>query len=177
MKIAVVNLGDEIVSYIDKQKVHEQGLLHRAFSLCIFNSSGKMLIHQRALDKYHSAGLWTNTCCSHLPENAEFVSFMHQRLQDEMGFDCELQPAFRFHYQTSFENGLIENEIDHVFVGLFDRDPQVNPTEVVDWQWLSIAEIQQQIANAPHRFSYWFKHMMLRVEELTIVAYRTEFAK
>lgn len=166
MKIAVVNLGDEVVSYIEKQEVHERGLLHRAFSLFIFNSRGEILLHQRAMDKYHSAGLWTNTCCSHLPENADFLPFMHERLQDEMGIDCELHPAFRFHYQISFENGLIENEIDHVFVGLSDTDPQANPTEVQAWQWLSISDIQQQIADSPQRFSYWFKQVMLRITEL-----------
>ncbi len=130
MKIALLNDNDEIISYKDKLIVHTEGLLHRAFSIVIFNSNNEILLQKRAPDKYHSGSLWTNTCCSHLPEGNEMSQFIHTRLKQEMGFDCELNFLEKFHYKTTFENGLIENEIDYLYTGKFDGNPSPDISEV-----------------------------------------------
>lgn len=117
----IVNTSGQTIGTMDKMAAHKSGTMHRAFSVFIFNSKGQLLLQQRAFDKYHSGGLWTNTCCSH-PKLGEFtLDAAHRRLQEEMGMDCELTELFQFSYRHEFENGLIENEYDHVFMGISDE--------------------------------------------------------
>src|SRR5690606_27681590 len=119
---------------------HQRGLLHRAFSVLIFNSEGKALLHKRAEGKYHSSGLWTNTCCGHPNKGETTADAAYRRLGEEMGFQTSLTYQFTFSYRTEFDNGLIENEIDHVYFGEYNGDFEVNPDEVSDYKWLSMSE-------------------------------------
>ncbi|HCT30272.1 MAG TPA: isopentenyl-diphosphate delta-isomerase [Bacteroidales bacterium] len=158
--IALVDLNDKVVGFDDKLEVHRKGLLHRAFSIIIFNTKGELLLQRRAMDKYHSAGLWTNTCCSHLPKGFEMEQFVHQRLIEEMGFDCQLSFVKTFHYRIDFRDGMIENELDHVYVGSFDSSPNPNPSEVSDWRWINWNELLEDIKAKPESYTYWFKFML-----------------
>lgn len=159
-KIAIVNENDEITGFDEKLNVHLKGLLHRAFSCVVYNSSGEMLLQKRAVDKYHSGGLWTNTCCSHLVETLDFDEYLHQRLIHEMGFDCELKFHSKFHYKIKFENGLLENEIDHLYIGYWDGIPRPNPEEVSEYKWESPEVIIKKIRTAPDEYTYWFREIM-----------------
>jgi len=158
--IALVNTNDEIIGYDDKLKVHEQGILHRAFSIFIFNKKGEMLIHQRAHHKYHSPSLWTNTCCSHLYENMTMDECVHDRLQFEMGFDAEVDFKFKFTYRESFDNGLTEYETDHVFFGTWEGIPNPNIDEVASYKWISMNVLKNDIGKNPQNYTYWFKHIL-----------------
>jgi isopentenyl-diphosphate Delta-isomerase len=159
-QIAIVNISDEIVGYEEKQLVHTKGLLHRAFSVFIINSKRELLLQRRAEEKYHSAGLWTNTCCSHLPKGFEMKSYAHQRLMEEMGFGCELKYVETFHYSVDFHDGMIENEIDHIYFGVFDGDPNPDPTEVYDWRWNDINIVKDDVRLHPELYTYWFKYII-----------------
>lgn len=158
--ITLVNEKDEIIGYEEKLKVHEQGLLHRAFSVLIFNTEGKLLIHQRASHKYHSPGLWTNTCCGHPNEGEGILAAAERRLMEEMGFTTSLTYDFTFQYRAEFQNGLIENEIDHVFIGTYEADFQVNPEEVADFKWVELDGLHQEVEKNPELFTVWFKEIL-----------------
>ncbi len=136
--IALVDKKDNILGYDEKLKVHEEGILHRAFSIFIFNKKGEMLIHQRAHHKYHSPSLWTNTCCSHLLENMNMDECVHDRLQFEMGFDTNVNFQFKFTYKESFDNGLTEYETDHVYFGIWEGEANPNPDEVATYRWIPL---------------------------------------
>ena len=159
-KIILVTEKDEPIGTMEKLEAHEKGLLHRAFSVFIKNSEGKWLLQQRAKTKYHSGGLWTNTCCGHPRPGEETLSAAHRRLREEMGFDCPLEEAFVFHYQAELDHGLRENEIDHVFVGTFDGKINANPEEADGWSWKTREEIEKDIAARPKKYTYWFKATM-----------------
>jgi isopentenyl-diphosphate Delta-isomerase len=156
-RITLVDEDDYIVGYEDKMKVHKEGLLHRAFSIFVVNSQCQLLLQQRALNKYHSGGLWTNTCCSHAIKGEEFNITIHNRLNEEMGFDCQLHQLFKFRYQTTFDNGLIENELDYVFRGFYDGIPLPDPNEVSDWKWVDIDFLKEDIHLHPDLYTFWFK--------------------
>ncbi|HPD96301.1 MAG: isopentenyl-diphosphate Delta-isomerase [Bacteroidales bacterium] len=158
--ITLVDENDREVGYAEKLAVHQKGLLHRAFSVLVFNSKGEMLIHKRALSKYHSPGLWTNACCSHLPKGETMKEAIHSRLTFEMGIDCDLQLAFTFHYKVEFEQGLTENELDWVFFGLSDSVPKPNSDEVDSWRYMNVSELSTDIRLNPKNYTYWFKHIM-----------------
>ena len=131
-KVILVSETDEQLGLMGKMEAHEKGLLHRAFSVFIFNKDGELLLQQRALDKYHSPGLWTNTCCSHQREGETNLQAGKRRLLEEMGFSCELKELFSFVYKAPFDNGLTEHELDHVMVGYYDEDPVINcPANIV----------------------------------------------
>ncbi len=159
--IALVNSDDAITGYADKIEVHQKGLLHRAFSILIFNSEKQMLIHRRAGNKYHSPGLWTNACCSHLPQGASMQQVVYERLQHEMGVVCPLEHSFTFHYRVAVENDLIENEVDHVYFGRFDGNPIPNPDEVAEWKWIALSDLFNDVKHNPENYTYWFKHIIL----------------
>lgn len=159
--IALVDQDDAITGYADKMDVHVKGLLHRAFSIIIFNAKNEMLIHRRADEKYHSPGLWTNACCSHLPEGKEMDDIIYERLYHEMGIQCPLEHSFTFHYQVGFDHGLIENEIDHVYFGFFDGIPSPNPDEVSEWKWINLNDLYKDVITSPGSYTYWFKHIIL----------------
>jgi isopentenyl-diphosphate delta-isomerase len=155
--IILVNEQDEALATMEKLEAHRKGLLHRAFSVFIINTNKEMLLHQRAHHKYHSGGLWTNACCSHPMPGEDVQEAAHRRLQEEMGFNCSLQKLFTFTYHATFDNGLIEHEYDHVFLGTFDGAVIPDIEEVDEFGFFPLAEISRQIRDTPERFTYWFK--------------------
>lgn len=158
--VILVDEHDNEIGLMEKQEAHVKALLHRAFSVMVFNDKGEMLLQQRALSKYHSGGVWTNTCCSHPRQGETTEQAAHRRLQEEMGFDCELKLHQTFIYKAPFDNGLTEHELDHVFIGTYNQDPQINPEEVNDFHWISLSELDQQLRNQPEKFTVWFKMIM-----------------
>lgn len=153
----IVNTGGQAIGTMEKMAAHRSGVLHRAFSVFIFNSKGQLLLQQRALDKYHSGGLWTNTCCSHPRPGEETLSAAIRRLHEEMGMNCPLTELFQFSYRHEFENGLIENEYDHVFIGKSDQLPQPNPGEVAGFRYLDAELLIFELAEQPDLYTPWFK--------------------
>lgn len=155
-QVILVNEQDEVVGQMEKMEAHLKGILHRAFSVFIFNSKGEMLLQQRALDKYHSAGLWTNACCSHPRPGEGNVEAAQRRLKEELGFSIPLKKVFDFTYKTQFENGLTEHEVDHVFTGTYDGIIAPTPAEVADYKFLSIDQIANQLKTHPENYTSWF---------------------
>ncbi len=155
--VILVDALNNQTGIMEKQEAHTKALLHRAFSVFIFNNQNELLLQQRALGKYHSAGLWTNTCCSHPRPGEDTLEAAHRRLKEEMGLDCELSEKFSFIYQTPFDNGLSEHELDFVFTGVFNGMPRINPSEVAAFRWISLPDLEQEIAEHPQRFTIWFK--------------------
>lgn len=154
-KIALTDLDDNIIGYETKEEVHRRGLLHRAFSVFIIKD-GKMLIQMRNPDKYHSGGLWSNACCSHQREGEELVESVHRRMEEELGFDCDLTEQFSFIYRTQFRPDLIEYEFDHVFVGIYGGEVRVNPEEASEIRWISFDDLKEELVKKPEKFSSWF---------------------
>jgi isopentenyl-diphosphate delta-isomerase len=164
-QVILVNEKDEPIGVMEKMEAHQKALLHRAISVFIFNSKGDLLLQQRAFEKYHSAGLWTNACCSH-PEPGETASdAAHRRLHEEMGFTTPLTYSFTFSYRSDFENGLTENEVDHVFTGVFDGAILPNPEEVAEFKFVSQATLREMLALDPAQFTTWFKIALPMLEE------------
>lgn len=160
MDVILVNENDEVIGTMEKLEAHEKGLLHRAFSIFVFNSNNELLIHQRAFGKYHSEGLWTNTCCSHPSPGETVLDAAHRRLQEEMGFDCEMHSAFHFVYHAKLDNNLIEHELDHVVIGHSDQNPILNPEEAIDFKWIRITELFKDITLNPQQYTFWFKTIL-----------------
>ena len=156
-QVILVNEKDEPIGLMGKMEAHEKGLLHRAFSVFIFNSKQEVLLQQRSACKYHSPNLWTNTCCSHPRAGETNQQAGERRLQEEMGLQVPLQEVFSFIYKAPFDNGLTEHEYDHVLIGYSDAQPQINPEEVASWKWLSLEAIKEDILQAPERYTAWFK--------------------
>lgn len=161
--VTLVDQNDRTIGSAEKLEAHQRGLLHRAFSVFIFDQYGRLLLQKRASEKYHSACLWTNTCCGHPRPGEALRGAAARRLFEEMGFGCELRSLFSFQYRTEFDDGLIEHELDHVLVGRHDGNPQPDPTEVEDYQWLSTTELAERICLEPERYSYWFREVHERV--------------
>lgn len=161
--IILVDEKDREVGKGEKMKVHQEGLLHRAFSIFVFNSRGELLLQKRARGKYHSGGLWTNTCCSHPRAGEKLEDAIHRRLKEEMGFDCPLKEAFSFIYKVKFENGLYEHEYDHVFIGRCEVKPIPNPEEYEEWKWVSLEELKKDIKRSPEKYTYWLRSAMDRL--------------
>jgi len=155
-EVILVNESDEAIGAMEKMEAHEKGLLHRAFSVFIVNDAGEVLIQQRALDKYHSGGLWTNTCCSHPYPGETTLDAAHRRLMEEMGFDCPLQEIFSFMYKNVFDNGLTEHEFDHVFVGTYNGPIAANTSEVNSYKYMPASEILALMEAEPESFTVWF---------------------
>lgn len=154
--VILVNEQDEAIGTMEKMEAHEKGLLHRAFSVFIINDAGEILLQRRALEKYHSAGLWTNACCSHPYPGEDTAAAAHRRLKEEMGFDCDLREIFSFTYRTGFDNGLTEHEFDHVLLGTFNGSIFPNASEVCDYRYLSSGEILELMEKEPASFTIWF---------------------
>ncbi len=161
--VVLVDESDQQLGQMDKLLAHKKGLLHRAFSIFIFNNRGDLLLQQRALDKYHGGGLWTNTCCSHPQIGEDVLDSAQERLFFEMGISCELSYSFSFIYHAKVENNLIEHEYDHVFIGFTDTDPILNPSEAADFKWWSVEQIATDISVHPARYTYWFKAALPQV--------------
>lgn len=156
-KVILVNENDEQIGLMEKIEAHEKALLHRAFSVFVFNDENELMIQQRALSKYHSPGLWTNTCCSHQREGESNVEAGKRRLQEEMGFSTSLKDTISFIYKAPFDNGLTEHEFDHILVGYFDGKPELNPDEVAAWKWVSLEDLKVDMNKNPHIYTEWFK--------------------
>lgn len=156
-KIILVNKKDQEIGNSSKLKIHKLGLLHRSFSIFIFNSKGELLIQKRSKNKYHSGGLWSNTCCSHQKLNESLNKAIHKRLIEEMGIDCDLKESFSFLYNIKLNNDMIENEFDHVFVGVCDKKPKPNFKEVSNFKYISIRELKKDIKTHPNKYTEWFK--------------------
>lgn len=155
--VILVDVNDQEIGTMEKQEAHEKGLLHRAFSVFVFNEKKELLLQQRALTKYHSAGLWTNTCCSHPRVGETIEQAAHRRLMEEMGFDCELSTKSSFIYKASFENGLTEHEFDHILVGVFNGEINFNPTEVKNFKWITLDELASDLRQNNQNYTAWFK--------------------
>ena len=155
--VILVNENDEKIGLMPKQEAHEKALLHRAFSVFIFNDNNDLMLQQRALTKYHSPGLWTNTCCSHQRDGESSTKAGKRRLQEEMGFTTDLTKTTSFIYKAPFDNGLTEHEYDHVLVGKYNQEPKINPEEVAAWKWMSLEDVKNDINENPDRYTAWFK--------------------
>ena len=155
--VVLVDRNDNPIGLMPKLEAHEKGVLHRAFSVFILNRKGQLMLQRRALDKYHSPGLWTNTCCSHPRESESIIEAGLRRLKEEMGFTTPLEPMFSFIYKSKFDNGLTEHEFDHVLLGYYDKPPFINAIEVSEWKWMSLEKIILEIKNKPEDFTVWFK--------------------
>jgi isopentenyl-diphosphate delta-isomerase len=155
--VILVNEKDEQIGLMPKLEAHKKALLHRAFSVFIFNDTNELMLQQRALDKYHSPGLWTNTCCSHQREGESNIQAGKRRLLEEMGFTTDLKETISFIYKAPFDNGLTEHEFDHILVGNYNGIPQINEDEVAQWMWLPIEDVKNDIAENPSKYTEWFK--------------------
>lgn len=164
-EIVLVNEHDEEMGTMEKMETHRKGLLHRAFSVFIYNKAGDMLLQQRALSKYHSGGLWTNACCSHPYPGETPLAAGLRRLHEELGFSTPIQPVFEFVYKASFDNGLTEHEYDHVFVGEYNGPITPNKAEVHDYCYMSAREIETALQTHPRRFTAWFQIAYPRLQE------------
>lgn len=158
-KVILVNKNDEQIGIGEKLKVHQEGKLHRCFSILIFNSKGELLIQQRVKSKYHSPGLWSNTCCSHPRPGEDLREAVKRRLKEEMGIKASnLKEFATFIYKAKLGN-LIEHELDHVFVGKFDGQPKPNKNEVQDFKWINFQELKRDIKKYPRKYTFWFKRI------------------
>lgn len=155
--LILVDEQNNITGYGEKLRVHQEGHLHRAFSIFVVNKSGQLMLQRRALEKYHSGGLWANTCCSHPLKDEDREETIHLRLLEEMGFDCELKPLFEFIYRAEFDNGLTEYELDQVYIGTYEEAPNPNPLEVCEWKWMDIEALKIDLEKNPENYVYWLK--------------------
>ena len=144
-EVILVDTNDVPLGTMPKMEAHEKAILHRAFSVFILNKEGQLMLQQRALSKYHSPGLWTNTCCSHQRLGETNIEAGTRRLQEEMGFKTPLKELFSFVYKATFDNGLTEHEFDHVILGYYDSEPIINHEEVTNWKWMNLEEIIKEI--------------------------------
>ncbi|GFD76793.1 isopentenyl-diphosphate Delta-isomerase [Tenacibaculum sp. KUL113] len=156
-QVILVDQQDNPIGLMEKIEAHEKALLHRAFSVFVFNNKNELMLQQRAAEKYHSPLLWTNTCCSHQRDGESNIEAGKRRLQEEMGFSCELEEVFSFIYKAPFDNGLTEHEYDHVMIGTFNDEPIVNPEEVASYKWMPLEEVKNDIENHPEKYTAWFK--------------------
>lgn len=150
---------------MEKLEAHQKGALHRAFSVFVFNDDQELLLQQRAKTKYHSGGLWTNTCCSHPREGESNLAAAERRLKEEMGMSCELLYAFNFLYKAEFEDGLIEHELDHVFFGKSNSKPQINGVEVEDFRYVKLQDLKEDIEMNPNMYTPWLRICLNKVIE------------
>lgn len=155
--VILVDVNDNELGIMEKMKAHEQGLLHRAFSVFVFNSKGEILLQQRNKNKYHSGGLWSNTCCSHPRPGEKIHDAANRRLMEEMGMKANLSHAFSFVYKSELDNKLTEHELDHVFLGETNSLPKMNQDEVEDYRYVSIDYLQNDIKKNPSHYTEWLK--------------------
>jgi isopentenyl-diphosphate delta-isomerase len=172
-QVILVNEQDEPTGTMEKIEAHKKGLLHRAFSVFIFNDKGELLLQKRALNKYHSGGLWTNSCCSHPQPGEETIIAAQRRLNEEMGFTARLEKIFDFSYKAEFNNGLTEYEFDHVFAGKYEGKIEYNKEEVMDYCYKSIPDVRNSLQDHPDKFTKWFHLAFPKVEEWWYRNYKT----
>ena len=162
--VVLVDENDNEIGQMEKQAAHIEPHLHRAFSIFIFNSKGELLLQQRALSKYHSPGLWTNTCCSHPRAGETLEEATSRRLMEEMGMSCPMREVYTFIYKAPVGEGLTEHEFDHVFIGQSDDTPIINHEEVESWKYMTVADLKDDIQLYPEHYTEWFK---ITFEEMT----------
>jgi isopentenyl-diphosphate delta-isomerase len=159
-EVILVNAKDQPIGQMEKMEAHRKGLLHRAFSVLIFNSSDQVLLQKRASSKYHSGGLWTNTCCSHPRPGETVLIAANRRLMEEMGMTADLTERFHFIYKTNLDNDLVEHELDHVLVGQSDDLPKLNPEEAEDFKYIDLETLKEELKSSPENYTVWFKIIM-----------------
>lgn len=164
-KVILVDKNDQVLGAMEKMEAHEKGELHRAFSVFLFNEKGDFLLQQRAKDKYHSGGLWTNTCCSHPRPGETVLAAAKRRLREEMGMTAKLSEAFTFIYHAPLDHNLVEHELDHVLVGRARTSPTLNPKEVADWKYMSLDDVAIDLELHPKRYTAWFRICFEQVAE------------
>ena len=164
-KVILVNEKDEPIGTMEKMAAHRQALLHRAISIFILNTKGKMLLQQRAMQKYHSGGLWANACCSHPLPDETIEAAATRRLQEELGFSVPLQKIFHFIYKAHFKNGVSEHEFDHVFIGTYDGKINPDKNEIMDYCFISMEDISHSISSHPEKYAEWFKIAFPKVHQ------------
>ena len=155
-KVVLVDKSGNQIGLMPKLEAHQKGILHRAFSIFLFNSKNQILLQKRSLIKYHSAGLWTNTCCSHPRDGEDIIDAGKRRLYEEMGIKTELKKEFEFTYKEALGNGFTEHEFDHVLIGNFNGNPILNKDEVEDWKWMLLEEIEKDINENQEDYTVWF---------------------
>ena len=164
-KVVLVDEKDNPIGEMEKMEAHEKAVLHRAFSVFVFNNNDELMLQQRALSKYHSPGLWTNTCCSHPRPGEKLLDAGHRRLMEEMGFDCETDKIFDFIYKAKLDKGLTEHEFDHVLFGRYEDTPKINPAEVESWKWMTMHAVAMDMKAHPDKYTVWFRIAFDRVFE------------
>jgi isopentenyl-diphosphate delta-isomerase len=169
-QVVLVDEQDREIGTMEKLEAHRKGVLHRAFSVVLFNAKGEMLLQKRAKQKYHSAGLWSNACCSHPQPGESLETATRRKLKQEMGLDVPSEFAYKFIYEIPLENGFTEHELDHVYIGRFDGQPSINKNEVEDWRLVSPVNLRQEMNEFPGQFSYWFKLIMNHPEMHVLTA-------
>jgi len=168
--VILVDEADNETGTMEKMEAHRKGVLHRAFSILLFNSRGELLLQKRSSKKYHSGGLWTNTCCSHPHPGEGINQAANRKLKQEMGIDLFPGFAFKFIYKVSLDHHLTEHEYDHVLLGQFDGQPNINPEEVEDWKFIDIYSLRKEMQENPERYTYWFK-VIVNHPEFSILAH------
>lgn len=168
--VVLVDEFDNIIGTMEKLEAHEKGLLHRAFSILLFNSKGEILLQKRSSAKYHSGGLWTNTCCSHPLPNERMEDATQRKLKQEMGIEASMEFNFKFIYNARLDKNLIEHEYDHVYTGMFDGVPILNREEVEDWKFIDFKSLQNDMELNPELYTYWFKAIVNHPELNLITA-------
>ena len=156
-EVILVDETDNEIGTMEKLTAHQVAVLHRAISVFLFNDKDEILLQRRASDKYHSGGLWTNTCCSHPYPGEATQAAAYRRLKEEMGVICDLEPVFNFIYKANLDHDLIEHELDHVFIGRFNGIPKPNTDEVMDWKYMAIDDLQIDVEVHPEKYTAWFK--------------------
>ena len=156
-EVILVNEKDEQIGTMPKLEAHKKAVLHRAFSVFIFNDKKELMLQQRAAHKYHSPLLWTNTCCSHQRVGETNIQAGKRRLMEEMGFVVDLEESISFIYKAPFDNGLTEHEFDHVLIGKYNEQPEVHADEVADWKWMPLENVKNDILDHPEIYTEWFK--------------------
>lgn len=165
-RVVLVDADDREVGTEEKLRAHRSGLLHRAVSVFVFDRLGRTLLQCRADGKYHSAGKWSNTCCSHPRPGETSIDAAERRLTEEMGIRCALSRAFSFEYRAELGDGLVEHELDHVFVGRFDGSPKPDPSEVQAWDWVELPKLRADCAADPDRYTAWLPLALLQLKGL-----------
>ncbi|MBT9433376.1 isopentenyl-diphosphate Delta-isomerase [Candidatus Sodalis endolongispinus] len=164
-QVILVDERDQTVGTMEKLQAHREGALHRAVTVYLFNPAGQLLLQQRAREKYHCGGLWSNTCCSHPMPAEESAAAARRRLFEEMGLRVELTPVFQLYYRLPLPDGLIEHEFGHVFFGITTRMPAPDPAEAMAWRWQALPSVVAQLAREPDSFTPWFTLTMARIPE------------
>ncbi len=167
-RVILVDEKDNELGSMEKMEAHRKGVLHRAFSVLLFNSKGEVLLQKRSANKYHSVGLWTNTCCSHPKPNEPVELTVRRRLKEEMGIDIQPEYVYKFLYRIALANSLIEHELDHVYMGRFDGEPVINLKEVENWKFANVGRLKEDMHQHPEAYTYWFR-LMVNHPELEVL--------